>query len=107
MKVVNKEADFGIVICGTGVGITNAINKIKGIRCPLVKDVITAELSRKEFDANAIGFGGNILGVGLMYESIQKFIETKFDPKNKEIVSYMDLMIESFRETSFQDELEK
>lgn len=106
-KLINQDADIGIVICGTGVGISNAVNKVKGIRCSLTKNVLTAELSRIQFDANVIGFGGNIIGTGLMMECIDKFIKTKFDTKNKDLVEYMDSLIKDNKEVSFQNELNK
>nr|WP_063623137.1 RpiB/LacA/LacB family sugar-phosphate isomerase [Spiroplasma taiwanense] len=66
-KVVKHEADFRIVICGTGVGISNGAQKVKGARVILTKDVISAVDARKNYEANIVGFGGRIIGLGLMY----------------------------------------
>ena len=61
-KVANKEYDRGILICGTGVGISIAANKVKGIRCALVHDVFTAKATRQHNDSNVIAMGGRIIG---------------------------------------------
>ncbi|MBS4803536.1 MAG: RpiB/LacA/LacB family sugar-phosphate isomerase [Clostridium sp.] len=73
-KVVNGEADLGIVICGTGVGITNSAAKIKGARVSLVRDVETARYSKENLDINILGFGGRITGIGLMENIIDIII---------------------------------
>ena len=65
--VVSGEADRGIAICGTGIGISIAANKIKGIRCALCTDVNMAELSRKHNDANMIAIGSRMLVVFRMF----------------------------------------
>lgn len=95
-KVVNKEADLGIVICGTGVGITNSAAKIKGARVALVRDVETARYSKENLDINILGFGGRITGIGLMENIIDVFLETKFNPteQNKAMVEKINNMIE-------------
>ena len=84
-KVVNGEADLGIVICGTGVGITNSSAKIKGARVALVRDVETARYSKENLDINILGFGGRITGLGLMENIIDVFLETKFNPTEENI----------------------
>ncbi|MDU5105114.1 galactose-6-phosphate isomerase subunit LacB [Clostridium sp.] len=95
-KVVNGEADLGIVICGTGVGITNAATKIKGARVALVRDIETARYSKENLDINILGFGGRITGLGLMENIIDVFLETKFNPTEENIamVEKLNNMIE-------------
>lgn len=91
-EVVNNNYDFGIVICGTGVGITNSANKIKGARTALVRDLTSVKVAREQFDANIIGFGGRIVGQGFMEEAIELFANTSFkgDP---ELVKVIDSIV--------------
>lgn len=77
-KVVTGEVERGIVICGTGVGITTSANKVKGVRAPLVRDVTTAKMAREQLDANILGIGGRITGLGLMENIIDVFLETPY-----------------------------
>ena len=83
-EVVNNNYDFGIVICGTGVGITNSAQKIKGARVALVRDLQSAKTAREQFDANIIGFGGQITGFGIMLEAVDIF--SKMCPKHMRIL---------------------
>ncbi len=107
-EVVNNNFDFGIVICGTGVGITNSANKVKGVRTALVRDLYSVKASREQFDANIIGFGGRIVGQGFMQEAIEMFMNTKFIG-DKILVDYIDGIVpeEANKGVYFEWEKEK
>lgn len=111
VAVAKKEVDFGVVICGTGVGITNGSQKTKGTRTILARDVITAVQARKRLNANVVGFGGRITGIGLMLEIINAFINTKFEntKENLELVEKIDALIkeENYDFNMFDDEIKK
>ena len=77
--VVSGNADRGIVLCGTGIGISIAANKIKGIRCALCNDVFSAKMSRQHNDANVLAMGGRVLGFGPAGEIVRAFVEGKFE----------------------------
>lgn len=78
-KVLSGEAQFGILICGTGIGISIAANKIKGIRAALAHNEFTAKLSRLHNDANIIALGARVLGDSLAIECVETFINTEFE----------------------------
>ncbi|QEH61471.1 galactose-6-phosphate isomerase subunit LabB [Spiroplasma chinense] len=109
VNVVEKNVDFGIVICGTGVGISNGAQKTKGARVLLAKDVLTVEDARKNYDANIIGFGGRIVGLGLMYEMIETFINTKYEGKNDQLINQIDSLIKNknYSDSIFDEENKK
>ncbi|WP_160673304.1 galactose-6-phosphate isomerase subunit LacB [Clostridium sp. C8-1-8] len=104
-KVVSGEADLGVVLCGTGVGITATTAKVVGTRPALVRDVTSAIYAKKHLNANIIGFGGRITGVGLMENIIDAFLETKFEPTEEDlkIIAKIDA-IASNREDQFGNE---
>ncbi|TDT71970.1 ribose-5-phosphate isomerase [Hypnocyclicus thermotrophus] len=77
--VVNKEADFGIVVCGTGIGISIAANKIKGVRAALCHNVWTAKLTRQHNDANVLAMGGRVIGPGIALDMVEAFLNTEFE----------------------------
>jgi len=77
-KIVNKEADLGILICGTGVGISLAANKVKGIRAAVCSEAETAKLTREHNDANIIAFGARIISIDKAKEIVDAFINTPF-----------------------------
>jgi galactose-6-phosphate isomerase len=89
-QVVTKQAEVGIVICGTGVGITNAAQKTKGTRVCLARDVEVARKSREFYNCNILGMGGNIVGIGLMEAIVDGFIGTKYKGGNKGIIKTID-----------------
>ena len=76
--VVSGAADRGIVLCGTGIGISIASNKIKGIRCALCTDVYSARMSREHNDANVLAMGGRVTGFGPAGEIVRVWVKTEF-----------------------------
>lgn len=77
--VTSGAADFGIVLCGTGIGISIAANKIKGIRCSLCNDVYSAKKARQHNNANVLAMGGRVLGFGPAGEIVRAFVESTFE----------------------------
>ena len=71
--------EFGILLCGTGIGVSIAANKIAGIRCALVYDLFSAEMARAHNNANFIAFGGRIRYAATVEEMIGKFLDTTFE----------------------------
>ena len=77
--VANGEAGRGIVICGTGVGMSVSANKVKGIRCGLVHDLFTAKATREHNDTNVLAMGERIIGPGLAQEIARTWLTTEFE----------------------------
>src|SRR5699024_4587750 len=78
-RVASGEFDAGNLICGTGIGMSIAANKVKGIRCALVHDVYSAKLTRQHNDSNMIAMGERVIGPGLAREIAKVWLETAFD----------------------------
>lgn len=76
--VVSKEVDRGIVICGTGIGISIAANKVKGIRCALCNDSFSARMSMEHNNANVLALGGRVLGEDLAIEIVSVWLKSEF-----------------------------
>lgn len=83
--VVNKECDKGILICGTGIGISISANKIKGVRAALCGDCFSAKATREHNDANILAMGARVVGVGLALEIVKVFLETPFSNEERHI----------------------
>ena len=77
--VVADEGSFGILICGTGIGISIAANKVKGIRAALCHDAYTARATRAHNDANILCFGERVVGKGVVESMIEAFCNTEFE----------------------------
>lgn len=77
-KLLAGEADLGILICGTGVGISIAANKHDGIRAACCSDTFSARLTRIHNDANVLCFGARVVGPGLALDLVDAFVETEF-----------------------------
>jgi len=71
--------DFGIVCCGTGIGISIAANKIHGIRCALVHDLFTAEMSKRHNNANFLAFGGRVKYTTPVMDMLKKYMTTEYE----------------------------
>lgn len=77
--VVSGEVERGIVICGTGVGISIAANKVHGVRCACVSEPVSAKMSRAHNDSNMIAFGARIVGPQLAEAIVDAFLETEHE----------------------------
>jgi ribose 5-phosphate isomerase B len=78
-SVVKEEDSIGIVFCGTGIGISIAANKVKGVRCALCSNVFSAEMAKKHNNANVIALGGRVTGKDLGKRIVKAFLEEKFE----------------------------
>ena len=84
-KITKGEADRGIVLCGTGIGISIAANKIKGIRAALCGDVFSARMSREHNDANVLAMGGRVTGFGPAGEIVRTWVTTDFSQGERHV----------------------
>ncbi|HHQ0226725.1 TPA: ribose 5-phosphate isomerase B [Listeria innocua] len=78
-KVVNNEVDRGILVCGTGIGMSIAANKVKGIRCALVGDTFSAHATRAHNDTNVLALGARVIGPGLAEDIVKIWLETAYE----------------------------
>ncbi len=83
--VANKDCDLGILICGTGIGMSIIANKVKGIRCGHCHDVFSAKMTKLHNDANVLALGERVVGAGLMIEIVDAFIKTPFSNEQRHI----------------------
>lgn len=77
--ITSGECDRGILCCGTGIGISMAANKVKGIRAACCSDYFSAKYTRLHNDANILCMGGRVVGVGLALELVDVFLNTEFE----------------------------
>lgn len=77
--VTAGEAEKGILCCGTGIGMSMAANKIRGIRCAHCGDCFSAEMTRRHNDANVLALGGRVTGPGLALKIVDLFLDTPFE----------------------------
>jgi ribose 5-phosphate isomerase B len=78
-KIISGEAEFGIVICGTGIGISIAANKIKGIRAALCFNEYMADMSRRHNNANVLAFGAKVIDDDLAIRITDTWLKSKFE----------------------------
>lgn len=83
--IVEGECDKGILICGTGIGISIAANKVKGIRAALCHDVFSAEATRLHNNSNILAMGGRVVGAGLAIKIVDTFLHTEFSNDERHI----------------------
>ncbi|MFA9377049.1 MAG: ribose 5-phosphate isomerase B [Lachnotalea sp.] len=81
--IISGECDKGIIICGTGIGISIAANKIKGIRAALCSDCFSAEATRLHNDANILAIGARVVGPGLAIKIVDTFLKTNFSDEER------------------------
>jgi len=77
-RVANGEFDRGILICGTGIGMSIAANKVKGIRCALVHDTFSAQATREHNDSNILAMGERVIGPGLARDIAKIWLTTEY-----------------------------
>ena len=83
--VTSGEAELGILICGTGIGMSIAANKVKGIRAALCHDVFSAQATREHNDANIFCMGARVVGPGLALMIVDTFLDTPFSNDERHI----------------------
>ncbi|MDO5707644.1 MAG: ribose 5-phosphate isomerase B [Andreesenia angusta] len=76
--VMAEECERGIVICGTGIGISIAANKVKGIRCALCSDTYSAKMAREHNDSNMLALGARVIGEGLAISILDSWLDSEF-----------------------------
>lgn len=77
--VASEEVNKGIIVCGTGIGISIAANKVKGIRCALCTNEFMAKMSRMHNNANMLALGERVLGKGVALEIVDAWLSTEFE----------------------------
>ena len=78
-KIIDKTCTLGILVCGTGIGMSMAANKVKGIRAAACSDHFSAKYTRLHNDANVLCLGGRVIGIGTALELADIFVDTAFE----------------------------
>ena len=79
LSIIKGECQRGILICGSGIGMSIVANRHKGVRAALCHNIYLARMSRQHNDANILVMGGRVIGVGLALEMVDVFLETEFE----------------------------
>lgn len=82
-KIASGECDLGILICGTGVGMSIAANKVKGIRAACCSDYFSARLTREHNNANVLCFGARVVGEGTAMDLVDAFVDTPYSNEER------------------------
>lgn len=94
--VASGSCDFGIVIYTTGIGISIAANKVKGIRCALCSEPLSAEMTRRHNNANMLALGAGMIGINLAEHIVETFLTTDFEggrhARRIELISQMEIL---------------
>ena len=90
--VASGECERGIVICGTGIGISISANKVPGVRCALCSDCFSAAATREHDNANMLAMGARVLGAGLALKIVETFLDTPFsnDERHKRRIAKIE-----------------
>ena len=83
--VASGACTFGVAVCTTGIGISIATNKVKGVRCALCSEPLSAKMTRLHNNANMLALGGGMIGVNMGLEIVQTFLQTPFSEEGKHI----------------------
>ena len=83
--IISKECELGIIICGTGIGISIAANRVKGIRAALCHDCFSAEATKQHNNANILAMGARVVGAGLAIKIVDTFLDTPFSNEERHI----------------------
>lgn len=92
--VATGEVDLGVCICGTGVGINTAAEKVHGVRGALVTDVQTAVAAKENLNANIVGMGGRVVGIGTIEYILEAFLKAEYEPtpEKEALIARIDAM---------------
>jgi ribose 5-phosphate isomerase B len=83
--ILNKECENGLLICGTGIGISITANKFKGIRAAVCHDCFSAQATREHNDANVLAMGARVIGAGHAIKVVETFLQTEFSNAERHI----------------------